>query len=535
MIADDPAAAGKASVQNQFPPGPASPPPLISPDALAAGILLLGAVVMVIQALIKPLWTDELFTWITAALPSAAAMWHSLATAPLPLDPPLFHWSVHFAMRELGDSEIAVRLVSIAGMLAALWFLYLFLKRTGDPIAGLLAMSILMASGAFTYGTEARPYALVLAAAAGALVCWQNVVRGHSRRVSLVLFAVCLAVADSCHYYSILICVPFAAGELVRFLRTRFFDWPVLAAMVAGNGIMAAYLPLIPATRAYQGTYWRGVFAGDVPATYRMFFWRGVFSEDAVANHWMLFDSLLVIFLILLAALVISRARRPNNGINDPRHFLLPEETAALVSFALYPLVVFALSLTVTHTYGDRFALPAILALAILLALSFRVVAGSNVLLFVVTGILLCSAPLRAIHFVAAGRAPLIAPYLDQGKIFDRIPGGRIMVTDVPLYLAMLRYAPDTVRRRMILLDMVASPTAYGRKSTGQMMALGVRVGLRLPVLTAAESRETRVPFFVVCRCSRTDLRALAGDRAPTDAGSFVDFPVFTLPAAQAP
>jgi hypothetical protein len=298
---------------------------------------------------------------------------------------------------------------------------------------------------------------------------------------------------------------------------------------------MAAYLPLIPATRAYQGTYWRGVFAGDVPATYRMFFWRGVFSEDAVANHWMLFDSLLVIFLILLAALVISRARRPNNGINDPRHFLLPEETAALVSFALYPLVVFALSLTVTHTYGDRFALPAILALAILLALSFRVVAGSNVLLFVVTGILLCSAPLRAIHFVAAGRAPLIAPYLDQGKIFDRIPGGRIMVTDVPLYLAMLRYAPDTVRRRMILLDMVASPTAYGRKSTGQMMALGVRVGLRLPVLTAAESRETRVPFFVVCRCSRTDLRALAGDRAPTDAGSFVDFPVFTLPAAQAP
>jgi hypothetical protein len=418
-------------------------------------------------------------------------------------------------MRALGDSDISIRSVSIAGMIASLWFVYVFATRIGDRIVGLLAMSIMMASGAFRYGYEARPYAVVLAAAAGALLSWQNVIRGRSRKASLCFFAVCLAIADSSHYYSILICLPFAIGELVRARRTRVFDWQLLAAMIAGNAIMVAFVPLLPATRAYQGTYWRGVLAGDVAATYRLFF-----------------DSSLASLVPLLAALAIALswayARRKDRGPNLP--FLLwPEETATLLAFALYPLIVFMLSLTVTHTYGERFALPAILGLSILLARASRILVRSNALLLLMTAVILCSEPLHAIHSIRTGRGRQTAAFSDQAGVFSGIPGARIVMTDVSAYLAALKYGPETVRRRLTLLDVIASPTASSRKSTGQMMVLGVRVGVGLPVSTVAELKQLKSPFFVVCRCAGADLGFLAGGATPTGEGSFMDSPVFVV------
>ena len=159
--------------------GRARPQPGVT--AIAVAVLFLALALMVFESSALSLLFDELLTWATATLPTPQLIWRSLVVAPLPLDPPLYHWIEHYVIQALGDSEFAVRLSSMAGMLATLWCVYVFTARAGDRVAGVLAMNIVIASGALFYGYNARPYGLVLAAAAGALVCWQNTIRNRSR------------------------------------------------------------------------------------------------------------------------------------------------------------------------------------------------------------------------------------------------------------------------------------------------------------------------------------------------------------------
>ena len=146
---------------------------------------------------------------------------------------------------------------------------------------------------------------------------------------------------------------------MVRAYRERRIYWPVFAAMFAGNAIILAFLPLLPATQAYQAGYYRGVLRGDVLASYRMFF----YSRLGIA----------LLVLVVAAACVVLMSRSHAARPLAARIGLKPEETATLVSFAFYPLIVFALGLIGTHTFAERFTLPAILGLSILPALGLRI------------------------------------------------------------------------------------------------------------------------------------------------------------------
>jgi uncharacterized membrane protein len=465
-------------------------------DALALVVLIMAAAIMVIESSAMSLTFDELLSWVTATLATPQLIWRSLALAPLPLDPPLYHWIDHYVIKVLGDSELAVRLPSVAGMLAALWLIYVFTRRAAGRTAGLLAMTMVIASGAFRYGYNARPYGVVLAAAAGALVSWQNIVRGRSRLPSVVCFGACLAIADSLHYYSVLIFLPFAAGELVRAYRARQVDWPVLFAIICGNAVVLAFLPLIPATRAYQGTYWRGVASGDLLNAYRMLL--NSLSRGA------LLLAVPVTAYVVKSALSCARGRKRVSIFHGG---LRTEETATLVSFALYPFIVLALSLTATHTFSERFALPAILGLSILPALAMRVLVKWDGALLLTATLVLCFAPLHAIQSVRNARdvqrryATRYAVALSkETAIFNLLPErSRVVISDPVLYLRTLKYSPESVRRRILLLDLVESPDSTGRKDTGEMVVLGVRVGIGKPVITLRELNELRDPFFLVC------------------------------------
>jgi 4-amino-4-deoxy-L-arabinose transferase-like glycosyltransferase len=70
-------------------------------------------------------------------------------------------------------------------------------KRSGELIALLCALLLLLTEVFQLYAVAARPYSMVVACVAFAAVCHQ----GAPSRVWMVLLALSLALAQSIHYY----------------------------------------------------------------------------------------------------------------------------------------------------------------------------------------------------------------------------------------------------------------------------------------------------------------------------------------------
>ena len=96
----------------------------------------------------------------------------------------------------------------------------------------------------------------MLGFAAGALFSWQSAGERKSRRLWLLLLAVCLAASTALHYYSIFLLVPLGLGELARWHARKKFDFGVLLAMLPGLLVLALHYPLIAAGKKYLTHFW---------------------------------------------------------------------------------------------------------------------------------------------------------------------------------------------------------------------------------------------------------------------------------------
>ena len=143
--------------------GPSQPAPLsrgraVLPAAVAAGLTLpfLGH---------SSLWSDE-----TDSASAAARSWTGLARLLSHQDAPLggYYALLHVWTRLAGDSAYALRLPSALAVVAAVWLTTRLGARLAGGGAGLLGGGLLATNPfVLSFGADARPYALALAAAAG--------------------------------------------------------------------------------------------------------------------------------------------------------------------------------------------------------------------------------------------------------------------------------------------------------------------------------------------------------------------------------
>jgi hypothetical protein len=139
------------------------------------GLLLVYAVVRsTFAAAAKPLWYDELLTLTVASQPN----WHAIIAAlraPLDGQPPLFHIIEKFAIRLARNEEISLRLPSILAMPCSLACVFVYAKKRWGELIALVCSSFLLMTMVFRYyAEEARPYSMVVACFAFALVCYQR-------------------------------------------------------------------------------------------------------------------------------------------------------------------------------------------------------------------------------------------------------------------------------------------------------------------------------------------------------------------------
>ena len=329
-------------------------------------VLALTAVVAGMWSAHKLLNQDEMFVLQTDGVRSLAEVARIQLHYPISLDPMVYHSLAHLATRVFGVTPFALRLPSLAGYLLMQVCLYLFVRRAvasedhlGDA-AGVVAALIPGLTATLYYAAEARPYGLLVGLYGVTLVAWQRATRDpETRRWSLPLLAIAIALALNAHYFAILLLPVLYLAEAVRTLDRRKLDVPLVAALVAGTAGIVFALPFQHAMKSFRTHYYN---AGTISPRAITQAYRSLFvdytSLSLHAQH-----GIALLFVLLALLFVVALVLRW-------RTFALPRaEAALLLALAALPFFGFALARFVTHSFEVRYVIGAIAAISILLAL----------------------------------------------------------------------------------------------------------------------------------------------------------------------
>jgi hypothetical protein len=219
--------------------------PGIKPIFWIAATLLLASVW--VPRLIRSLWVDEAGTFFMAHRGPVAAI-HVTS-----------HWvgqsvlyaviASFFAFDGTPIRDFALRIPSVAGILLAALFLYRLAEKGVGKHAGFLAAVIfLFHPSAIILGTQARPYALALAAVAGSCLALYEWVENRERRY-LFGYIIASTLIVYLHYFfaAIFLCHAVYLGYVFVFER-RLRYWHHLLASFGAIGLLIT--PLFPLMRS---------------------------------------------------------------------------------------------------------------------------------------------------------------------------------------------------------------------------------------------------------------------------------------------
>jgi hypothetical protein len=305
-----------------------------------------GAMVLAVR---RPLWNDELYTLLIADSPTMGDVWAALATGADQVPPP-FHVITRASLALFGETPFGLRLPAVIGFWLMGIGIHRFVSRRISSLYALVAMSFPLVTGAYEYAHEGRSYALALGFAAVALASWQAAEDESRRRAALGMLAFSTAGAVCSHYYAVLITIPIAVGELARSVATRRLRLGVPTAIVLGLAPLVAFLPLIGAARSYSVNFWARADWTLAPITYFVMF------IPAGPALW-------------AAAALAAIYSVPRVAVLDParpraRPSFAPGELAALLTFALLPVLAVFVGVFLTGIYTPRYSLPVVIGVA---------------------------------------------------------------------------------------------------------------------------------------------------------------------------
>lgn len=227
---------------------------------VASGLVLLAFGLRVFRLDVQSLWGDETISVFRAALSLAEI------TAEVPREgtlPPLYYYLLHVWIRLAGQTEMAVRLLSVMAGALAVPLLYALVRRTVSPRAGLLAGVIATFSPYWIYyAQETRTYALLTTLVMLALYL---LIRAESDPAwekaawPWASYAVVAALALASHYFA-----GFALAAAVLWLLARCRQRPSLATrcLLAQAGAALLLSPLLmyvaPSLLVTAGSVQRG-------------------------------------------------------------------------------------------------------------------------------------------------------------------------------------------------------------------------------------------------------------------------------------
>jgi 4-amino-4-deoxy-L-arabinose transferase-like glycosyltransferase len=298
------------------------------------------------QAVTRPLWYDEICTWIMVQQHPISVFWNAVKDA-LDGQPPLFYLLERPVAAAIANEQVSYRLLSILGFSCTIACLFFLIRKRSGNINALICAAIPLATLLYDpYAVEARPYTLVIACVAIALLCYDRAPEvGWT-----LLMGLSLALADSLHYYAVLALAPFFLAEIALTLRIRRPRWTVWLALCASVIPVAASWPLLSRQRAYYGEhFWAQPSLLGAESSYGWFFrttlaWGvGLVATAALA--------------VLLTMLVEERAAERG----EHREGALFHQRVLVLGFLALPFLSFFAAKLAHGGMTERYMLPAVL------------------------------------------------------------------------------------------------------------------------------------------------------------------------------
>jgi uncharacterized membrane protein len=379
------------------------------------------------QASDKRFFFDEVATIAVARQESPSAIWNALAQAADP-QPPAYYLLEALSARVVGDPHVAYRLPSLLGFLAipiAVWF---FVRKRLGEVPALAAALLPLVMPVFTlYAIEARPYALMTGCIAAALVMWQDA----DKPWRTAALALCLILACTFSYSALLGFVPFGLAELVRSLRLRQVRVRVWLAFAAGCLPLVICWPLLSAFRqAYGAAFWA---RPQLIAAYG--------ELVGMSARWV---APLVAATVI--AWLLSLRRRQDPVRPGPSPYPI-EEVALILTLVCLPVIIYAASVALHTPMVSRYALPAVLGLAIAAASLASAGMGPRGVPYLLGAILSIIAVQQIDQWRFGQSNPQIAMAHSDAATLQRLlqrhglTGSPVVVSDGLRYLPMAYYA----------------------------------------------------------------------------------------------
>jgi hypothetical protein len=215
--------------------------------------LAAGAAVLSVISRYKAPWADEALFVEVATLPRFSDVWDATTKYPVLGDPFLPLLLIRPLLAVFGEAVQVARAESIAAFLIACTCIFSLIRRRAGALWGFAAVAALLATPAWPFAIEARPYAFVLASATGALLFWDSLKRG-SLQATWGL-AACIALALSFSLTAVMIVFPLLFAETMEWLLRRRVDKRVIGATLLGSASILFWSPVIRGQRVYQDHY----------------------------------------------------------------------------------------------------------------------------------------------------------------------------------------------------------------------------------------------------------------------------------------
>lgn len=448
----------------------------ILPGAALAVVVSYIAIRSFAEAMGRPFWYDEVSTWTLSEQGGLRAIWRILSTAA-DGQPPAYYLLVRLCGSWVSTPEIAARIPSIIAFCATLVCMFLIARRHTSSLTALLSSLLLIPTPLYHhYSGEARPYALVVALAAFALLCYE-----HAPKPGWMLcFGISLFLGEAFHYYGFFVTVPFLTAEFILAIRERRIRTVVWIAMAAGFIPLAIYWPLLVRLRSYFGQ--SVVSQHDFLEAIKDY---GAFFH--ANNAEFSFIILGVPLLSLITATLVTIRRRPANRVPNWRS---PNPVLA-VCFIFLPLLMFAAVRLAHGSFWYRYALVGILGFP-LTVISLSVPKRSRVATRTATAlmavILLVAWIQESIYYRGASEWHLLNPgdraeSLVSETGYIHLP---VMVSRAADFLPLSYYARGEFRDRLFRPADPAQALLYtGTDSADlQLLSIGKVLGLREPRLS---------------------------------------------------
>ena len=331
-----------------------------------------------LRASAKYFWYDEILTLYFSRLPNLTVLWSALHTG-IESNPPAFHLLTRAVNTMFGEGLITTRLPEIVSFWIVCLCLFKFVERRAGVLAGIIAMTLPMLTGAYYYAYEARPLIIVVAFCALALLCWDNATNFGGRKRWLIGFSLALFCAFMFHCYAILLVIPFGLAELVSDIRSHRVQWSFwIALSLPLVPAVALYLPLLRAFKAYtQGTDFILIF----PPV-----WSQVFTF-----YSFLLLPCSVLLIIALALYAFDKANPLENHAQPVTLCFTSRDMLVVLGLVLLPAFGVLVAQRIHSPYFSRYFLSALLGVCIPFAILTRAAESRRWTARLLALILICS------------------------------------------------------------------------------------------------------------------------------------------------